>query len=251
MQRSMIGVAFLACCVPMLGCSDSVTFSELVDFGPVGSAVWLEVEEDYGAWTGTHHELVLSPSSGLSTAYEDGYAAYNDQIRTTSESFSGEVKCEAWQGAYATLGDHLGPYMDEGAVLVTLSFHSMSEYGFQPQTASYSMSSDGDEWADLTVALFTDSYYDRIQEAFYVDDGVCRGWDMLDSSGNRAFDRYQAYKGTATVSLPAAEKFHVDFDGRLKFWGAGEPAGEVEGRFTAQHLAVRADFPEGVAWDDF
>ncbi len=80
------GIALLplvAMAAVSVGCPGSVQFSELEKFGPVRSAVWLDLTIDDRDGRHTSHVLVLNSEPGLCDAYQTALpelVAFNERI---------------------------------------------------------------------------------------------------------------------------------------------------------------------------
>ncbi len=217
------------------GCGGSSLTADSVDFGPVGSAVWVQLDLDddaTGALTAgevAHAVLLTDDADGCATltaaidACED--AVDEDSALTAAE------RCELGDNLYEDLADAFEPLYGAGHRTATAFFWEGDGVFDEPAAQAYTAGADPeDDGVALRLDLFTANPFDAFADAW--DEDSC-GADP-DLRGD--LDVYLLQSGRLTID--GTEPLTGNGEGALQDKD-GDAAGNVSVSFAADACEIR------------
>lgn len=251
------------------GCPGKVEFSELEKFGPVRSAVWLDLTLRDPDWEYTSHVLVLSNQRGLCEAYQTALP----ELARTSEHYYDlwsdydyqDLRCEMYEAYWTHLAESLEGFYGAGDRLMMFYLLKVdSQGGFDwdipPENGVYhptGVVSDMEtfRYFDMAVNFYDDNPFRLLAQASRDNHEFgCDGYYAFYDSGYDVYedfdDAIQTYSlvesdRSVRVVMKGDDKVKVDFDAEI----ADEEhngAGTAEGSFTATHCPVTIESDESL-----
>ena len=201
----------------VVGCAPgSVDLDELDDFGRVGSALWLRLDDG-----GDTLETILLSTSPRSCAAVQGDLTGFVELQDDN----GSMEIDEY---YLAQAERMEPYMGAGAGLIYLTFYSVDGDGHL-EPGEYSVNSEADAF-DLTLVEYLRNPFDAAAEAAS-DDGD------VSAAMTAAADRWLLASGEAVLTAQGDGELEGEVSGELEAWEGGA-AGALDAAFTAGYCEV-------------